>query len=103
MRGDIHSFTAGSTRRGHEQRGTRFCVLVQSDDYERSTVIVVPTSQSARQGLVRPVIQIGGEATLALIEQMGAVDRSRLGPFQGRVSRDELERLEQAMRDVLDL
>ena len=45
---------------GHEQRGPRFGVVVQSDAFlPRSVVLVAPTSTSARPASFRPEIDIG--------------------------------------------
>ncbi|MGQ0668157.1 MAG: type II toxin-antitoxin system PemK/MazF family toxin [Actinomycetota bacterium] len=48
-RGDVYEFRSPRGR-GHEQRGERYGVVVQSDLLlPRSVVIVAPTSRSARR------------------------------------------------------
>ena len=47
---------APRANRGHEQRGTRFAVVVQSDSLPLSTLLVAPTSTSARAASFRPRI-----------------------------------------------
>ena len=65
---------------GHEQRGRRFGVVVQSDAFlPRSVVLVAPTSTSAKPASFRPEIEIDGTPTRVLVEQVGAVDVQRLG------------------------
>lgn len=89
---------------GHEQSGTRFGVVVQSDAFlPRSTVIVAPTSRSARSASFRPTIEIDGEPTRVLVEQMGAVDVSRLGDAVGRLSNAEEWAIDEALELVLGL
>ena len=103
-RGDVFRFRTPRSRRGHEQDGTRFAVVVQSARLDAlSTVVVVPTSTRARPTSFRPTIDLDGERTLVLAEQMGAVDRSRLGEAHGRVSPAELGTIDQALLTVLGL
>ena len=103
VRGDIHELKAPRGAREHEQSGTRFAVVVQSDDLPLSTLLVAPTSSSARATSFRPVISIGDEHTRVLVEQIAAVDPGRLGKLVGRVGRSELSAIGDAMRLVLEL
>ena len=75
--------------------------MLQSDHLPLSTVVVAPTSTSARPADFRPQITVAGATTRVLVEQLAAVDRSRLGEPVGRVTPDELMALEDAVRDVL--
>ena len=89
---------------GHEQQGRRFGVIVQADTLlPRSTVLVAPTSRSARAASFRPEISIGEVATRVLVEQAGAVDASRLGDPAGHLSAAEQWAVDAALRTVLDL
>ena len=103
MRGDIHRLRAPRDTRGREQQGARFAVVVQSDDLMLSTLLVAPTSRSAPPRSFRPTITIGGEDSQVLIEQTAAVAPERLGEFVGRVSRDELDAINDALRLALEL
>ena len=88
---------------GHEQQGRRFGVIVQTDALlPRSTVLVAPTSRSARAASFRPEISIGEAATRVLVEQTGAVDASRLGDPVGHLSAAEQWAVDAALRTVLD-
>ena len=89
--------------RGHEQQGTRYAVIVQSDDLMLSTVLVAPTSASSPPRIFRPTVIIGDEDTQVLIEQTSAVAPERLGEFVGRLTHDELAALDEALRLVLQL
>jgi mRNA interferase MazF len=103
VRGEIYRLRTPRGRRGHEQAGTRYAVVVQSDDLALSTWLVAPTSTSARPASFRPEIDIDGRATRVLAEQTAAVDPTRLGDSTGHVSFDELRRIDAALRLVLDL
>ena len=103
VRGDIHQLRAARSTRGDEQRGERYAVIVQSDDLMLSTVLVAPTSRSSPQRIFRPSIIVGDEETRVLVEQTSAIAPERLGEFVGRLTRDELIALEDALRLVLEL
>jgi mRNA interferase MazF len=85
------------------QRGGRLAVVLQADHLPLSTVVVAPTSTSARAADFRPQITVGGTVSRVLVEQLAAVDLSRLGEHVGRVSPEELLTLDDALRDVLSL
>ena len=103
MRGDIHRLRAPRDTRGSEQRDARFAVVVQSDDLMLSILLVAPTSRSAPSRSFRPTITLNGEGTQVLVEQTSAVTPERLGEFVGRVSLDELEAINDALRLALEL
>ena len=103
LRGDVYrlEIPRGS---GLEQHGNRYGVVVQADEFlPRSVVIIAPTSLSAKQASFRPEIDLGGERTRVLIEQMGAVDASRLGELSGHLSPEELWGVDEALSTVLGL
>lgn len=103
LRGDIYEFRVPRGR-GHEQRGKRYGVVVQSDALlPRSVILVAPTSRSARPASFRPEIVVGSEATKVLVEQVGAVDATRLGKLVGHVSPEELWGIDEALLTVLGL
>jgi mRNA interferase MazF len=104
IRGAVHRLVLSRGAAGHEQRGRRFGVVVQADELlGLSTVIIAPTSTQARPATFRPMIEIDGEATRVMVEQMRAIDLMRLGE-QVRVLRlDELRQVEAAMELVLGL
>ena len=79
MRGDLFRLRPGKDSAGHEQRGPRYAVAIQSDGILLSTLIVAPTSASAQAAIFRPEIEMDGTRTRVLVDQMRAVDASRLG------------------------
>ncbi len=66
-------------------------------------MLVAPTSQSARQASFRPEIDIEGEATRVLVEQVGTVDANRLGERVGHVSPEEMWGVDEALLTVFGL
>ena len=87
---------------GHEHRGRRYGVVVQSDALlPRSVVLIAPTSRSARAASFRPEVSIEQESTKVLVEQIGAVDTTRLGDLIGRVSPEEQWGIDEALLTVL--
>ena len=102
-RGDVFRLRLGR-RQGHEQSGVRYGVIVQSDALLRlSTVLIAPTSTSARAASFRPEIEVDGTATRVLVEQTGAVAVSRLGDYQAHISAEEQWGVDLALETVLDL
>jgi mRNA interferase MazF len=81
----------------------RHAVVVQSDLLPLSTWLVAPTSTSARAATFRPEVQIQGRLTLVLAEQTAAVDPTRLGGAAGRLTLDDMRRVDAALRLVLGL
>ena len=103
VRGEIFRLRAPRGSRGHEQSGTRYAVVIQSDELPLSTLLVAPTSTVARVASFRPAVEIAGRATRVLPEQAAAVDPSRLGESVGHLSFDEMRRVDAALRIVMDL
>lgn len=90
--------------RGHEQRGARYAVIVQADEFlDLSTVLVAPTSASALPATFRPTITLAGDETRVLVEQTTVVDPQRLGRSAGRLDSDELRAVDEALALVLGL
>ncbi|RFZ40358.1 PemK-like protein [Mycobacterium marinum] len=103
MRGEVFQLRAPRGSRGHEHAGSRYVVVVQSDQLPLSTWLVAPTSTSARAASFRPEVEIAGVNTRVLAEQAAAVDPGRLGTSVGFLSFDEMRRVDAALRIVLDL
>ena len=104
VRGEVFRLPAPRGARGHEQRGARYAVIVQADELlGLSTVLVSPTSASARTASFRPTITLGGEQTRVLVEQTTVVDPERLGRSAGRLDARELRAVDEALMLVLGL
>lgn len=104
VRGEIFRLPDPRGARGHEQRGARFAVIVQADEFlDLSTVLVSPTSASALPASFRPAIELEGQETRVLVEQTTVVDPQRLGPSAGRLEANELRSVDEALALVLGL
>jgi len=103
QRGEVYRFKVPKGV-GHEQQGERFGLVVQSDAMlPRSVVVVAPTSRSARPASFRPEVNVAGDSTRVLVEQLGAVDVQRLGRRVGRLTADEMWAVDDAIATVLGL
>jgi mRNA interferase MazF len=103
VRGDVYRLRARKDAVGHEQRGARYAVVLQTEALNTSTLIVAPTSTSASPGLLHPKLDMNGTLTVLLVEQMAAVDPERLGDYFGRVDPEEWDEIESAVKLVLGL
>lgn len=103
QRGDVFRFKVPKGV-GREQQGERFGIVVQSDVMlPRSVVVVAPTSRSAKPASFRPEVDVAGDVTRVLVEQLGAVDVQRLGRRVGRLTAEEMWAVDEALVVVLGL
>jgi mRNA interferase MazF len=104
VRGEVFRLPSLRGVRGSEQRGARYAVVVQADEFMAlSTTLVSPTSTSARPATFRPTISLQGTETRVLVEQTTVVDPQRLGHSAGRLDVDELRAVDDALAMVLSL
>jgi mRNA interferase MazF len=104
VRGEIFRLPARRGTRGHEQRGARFAVVVQADEFlDLSSTLVAPTSTSARAASFRPTITVERRETRVLVEQTTVVDPQRLGRSAGRLEGSELRAIDDALSLILAL
>jgi mRNA interferase MazF len=104
VRGEVFRLPAPKGARGHEQRGARYAVVVQADEFlGLSTVLVAPTSTSARPASFRPAVALAAGETRVLVEQTTVVDPQRLGPSAGRLDAAEIRAVDDALSLVLGL
>jgi mRNA interferase MazF len=101
-RGDIVALRQPRNATGHELRGQRYGVVVQSDDLAwLSTLLIAPTSTSAQPTVFRPEVTVRGRTTRVMVDQVTAMGRARVGRRVGRLSAGEIREMEAALRDVL--
>jgi mRNA interferase MazF len=102
-RGEVYRIRL-PTRRGREQAGPRYGLIVQADQLlGLSTAIVAPTSRSASPATFRPEIRVGDGVTRVLVEQLRAVDVERLAELAGQLTAQEQRAVDDALALVLDL
>ena len=104
-RGDIYWVDLNPTQ-GSEINKQRPCVLVSATPINRArhTVVVVPLSTSAK---ARPPITLSvscmGKQVTAVCDQIRTVDKSRLKSTAGSLSFNDLNTLDEGLRQVLSL
>jgi mRNA interferase MazF len=104
IRGEVYRLPAPRRTLGHEQRGARYGVVVQADEFlGLSTVIIAPTSTSARPASFRPPLMINDNETRVLVEQVSVVDPQRLGAAAGRLDTAELQAVDEALALILGI
>jgi mRNA interferase MazF len=104
VRGEVLRLPAPRRARGREQRGARYAVVLQADEFlDLSTVIVAPTSIRARAASFRPTIEVSSTKTRVLVEQTTVVDPQRLGRSAGRLEPHELRAVDEALSLILGL
>ncbi len=105
MRGDIYWVRLDPTQ-GSEINKRRPCVILSANpiNQARKTVVIIPLSSSTR---AIPPITVGihciGQKGIAAIDQIRTVDQSRLESFIEPMKSVDLQRIEQALRQVLVL
>lgn len=104
VRGEVFRLPAPRAARGREQRGARYAVIVQAEEFlDLSTTLVSPTSNSARPASFRPAITVERSETRVLVEQTTVVDPARLGRSAGRLEARELRAIDEALALILGL
>ncbi len=96
---------------GHEQRGTRPCVLVSdpeaSEDQRFPMVCVIPLTGTRGEGALYPRISAGASGLIrdsyALVDQVRAVDKRRVTRIFGPVDPPDLEAIDEGLRLLLGL
>jgi mRNA interferase MazF len=104
VRGEVFRLPSPRGGRGHEQRGARYAIVVQADEFlDLSTTLVAPTSTRARPTSFRPPITLEGAETRVLVEQTTIVNPRRLGRSAGRLDSSELRAVDEALTLILGL
>lgn len=104
VRGEVLRLPPRRGARGHEQRGARYAIIVQADEFlDLSTTLVAPTSTRASPTTFRPTITLEGRETRVLVEQATVVDPQRLGRSAGRLEASELRAVDEALTLILGL
>lgn len=91
---------------GSEIQKTRPCLILTSDvvNARRRTVVVVPLSTASRES---PPLLIAlhsvGRPAVAVLDQLRAVTKERLRAKLGSVAPEELNVIEDGLREILEL
>jgi mRNA interferase MazF len=101
IRGAVYRIDLGRPR-GHEQGGRRLGLVVSPSGSPLSVVTVIPTSTPAGRSVHRPELEIGGQATRFLVDQIRSVDVTHVaGDPVDFLNRDELAEVELALAHYL--
>ena len=104
IRGAVYRVDVGEARRGREQRGKRLGLVLSPTSMPWSVATVVPTSTSAREAVFRPSVEIDGQATRFLVDQIRSIDVDYIvGEPVHYLERDELAEVEHAVARYLGL
>ncbi|MGI5217031.1 type II toxin-antitoxin system PemK/MazF family toxin [Nocardia sp. CA-290969] len=98
----VHRIDLGEAKRGHEQRGRRYGVVLSRTNW--SMVTVVPSSTSAAPARSRVEVIIEGTATRLLVEQMRSIDgRYLVGDPVDYLSLEDMTRLDSVITEYLGI
>ena len=97
--------------RGHEQTGTRPCVVVSdtdvTEDQRFPLLAVVPISSTAGEGALYPELRPGRSglrrASYALVDQVRSIDKRRVTGAFGKLTADELAAVDEGLLLFLGL
>ncbi|MFE5523524.1 type II toxin-antitoxin system PemK/MazF family toxin [Streptomyces virginiae] len=104
IRGSVYPIDLGDAKRGREQRGKRYGIVLSEAPETWSTVFIVPTSTSAQDAIFRPLLHINGRDTRALIDQARTIDVQYIvGDRVDHLSRTDLAQVEFALARYLQL
>ena len=104
IRGAVYRVDLGEAKRGHEQRGRRYGLVISPSSMAWSVATIVPTSRSAQAAVFRPTLELLGVPTRFLIDQIRSIDTQYVngGPV-AYLERDEMAEIEHAVSRYLGL
>lgn len=98
--GDVYRISFRGT--GHELTGPHYAVVVSDGAFNGlSTVVVVPFSTGARRYSWRVGVYIQGKLSIALTDQIRAVDKSLLRERIGVLPQEALMEIRVRLREIL--
>src|SRR5262245_64490759 len=103
IRGAAYRVDLGDAKRGHEQRGRRLGLAISPADMAWSVATIVPTSTKAQPAIFRPELEIAGERTRMLIDQIRAIDKDYIHDLVHCRTRDQMMQVEHALTFYLGL
>jgi mRNA interferase MazF len=104
IRGAVYRVDLGDAKRGHEQRGKRLGLVLSPSSMPWSVATIVPTSTTAQPAVFRPTLEINGQETRFLVDQIRSIDIGYLiGDPVHYLERDELAEIEHAVIRYLGL
>ena len=103
IRGAVYRVDLGDAKRGHEQRGRRYGLVI-SPTSDWTVATIVPTSASARPMRFRPQLELLGQQVVYLIDQIRSIDTAYIyGDPVHYLNHHDLMRVETAIVRYLGL
>jgi mRNA interferase MazF len=104
IRGAVYRVDFGDAKRGHEQRGKRYGLVMSPSSMPWNIATVIPTSTGAQPSVFRPELDIADARTRLLVDQIRTVDvRFIHGDPVHYLDRDEMAEVEHALSRYLGL
>ena len=104
IRGAVYRVDLGETKRGHEQRGRRYGLVISPSSMAWSVATIVPTSRNAQAAVFRPTLELLGVPSRFMIDQMRSIDTQYIdGEPVAYLERDEMAEIEHALARYLGL
>ena len=104
IRGAVYRVDLGDAKRGHEQRGRRLGLVLSPSAMSWTVATIVPTSTSAHPAVFRPELEINGERTRFLADQIRSIDTNFVhGDPVAYLDHDDLAEVENAVARYLGL
>ena len=117
MNKDFHDFHRGEIYYadlnpvyGHEQGGTRPVLVLQNDvgNYFSPTLIVTQATRRTHKKPSQPTHVVltdveGLEPSLFMLEQIRAIDKRRIRQYVGRLTDEQMAKIDAALRSSLQL
>jgi mRNA interferase MazF len=104
IRGAVYRVDLGDAKRGHEQRGRRFGLVLSPSSMPWNVATIIPTSTTAQPAVFRPELEIDGQLTRFLVDQIRSIDiRYVHGDPVHYLDRDELSEVDHAVARYLGL
>ena len=109
-RGDIYMANLNPFK-GSEQGGTRPVVVLQNDmgNFFSPTIIITPlTTQTEKKKTLPTHCNIGSaqglsSPSIALLEQIKTIDKSRIISYLGKISNEQMQQIEKAIQVSLGM
>jgi mRNA interferase MazF len=104
IRGAVYQVDLGDAKRCHEQRGRRLGLVLSHSSMPWSVATIIPSSTTAQPAVFRPTLEINGQLTRFLVDQIRTIDIDYVhgGPVY-YLDRDELAEIEHAVTRYLGL
>jgi mRNA interferase MazF len=104
IRGAVYRVDLGDAKRGHEQRGRRYGLIISPSSMAWSVATIVPTSRSAQAAVFRPTLDLLGMQTRFLVDQIRSIDTQYVhGDPVAYLERDEMAEIDHAISRYLGL